>query len=81
VKCVATIGVRLVLTRKTEKHLDNPFNSFLVKLLKFYIFGSDVVLVGHSMGGALAVHTALAEKAVPNLVSETLENKLFLIIH
>ena len=28
----------------------------------------DVVLVGHSMGGALAVHAALAEKPIPNLV-------------
>jgi protein phosphatase methylesterase 1 len=28
----------------------------------------DVVLVGHSMGGALAVHAALAEKPIANLV-------------
>ena len=32
----------------------------------------DVVLVGHSMGGALAVHAALAEKPIANLVRQSI---------
>ena len=38
---------------------------------------SDVILVGHSMGGALAVHTALGEKPVNNLVRYHLNKSLY----
>ncbi len=50
------------------KHFHFSFKKLIQILPIFHFQPGDVILVGHSMGGALAVHAALGEKPIPNLV-------------